>query len=469
MPEPHSGNLPMLVDPASEIMALSNYGDAKNIVIVGCDLAGILDEQAMSLALAKALESFPVLLCRVKETRLKGRPRFIWVRDPDHGGQLQISDFETPDGSLSFQDSFLRNLAGSLGKDWDLIKSAPTEFRLLRHARNRHSFFLLVHHAAADGWTGTGFLGELLANYHRIVTGRPPQGAEEGSHTSAMKNSVVTPGKPNWSGMRMMARHALNCFMDKPTFPKGTGDPVKDGEYYVKTVLTVDETKAIREASSKAQATFVDLLVWGVNMAVDKWNAEMNIRPGTINVSVSVQMRGRYGESDTPMGSSAIVLRFPPTLRTDPEALVGAIADNRARQFSDLADVKALQAAEKMCGAVGRLPLSARRRLIHGLCQGRNRPILVGSLGILWPKLENGRFSQDSYLTNVGGLEVTEAHIKGYAFAVRNPLRLVAHTFNGKLNLLLWVCRGHFTRAEATRFLNLFVQVLRENPFAGGN
>ncbi len=469
MPEPHSGNSPMLVDPASEIMALSNYGDAKNIVIVGCDLEGVLDEQAMSLALAKALESFPVLLCSVKETRLKGRPCFMWVPDPDHGGQLQVADFETLDGSLSFQDSLLRNLAGSLGKDWDLIKSAPTEFRLFRHARNRHSFFLLVHHAASDIWTGTGFLRELLANYHRIMTGRPPQWAEEGAHTSAMKTSVVTPGKQNWSGMRLMARHALNCFMDKPTFPRGTGDPDKDGEYYVKTVLTAEETNAIREAGAKAQAAFVDILVWGVNMAVDKWNADLNIRPGTINVSVSVQMRGRYGELDAPMGSSAIVLRFPPTRRTDPAALMGVITDNRAKQLRDLADVKALQAAEKMCGAVGCLPLSTRRRLIHGLCQGRNRPILVGSLGVLWPKVENGRFSGDSYLTRAGGLEVTEAHVKGYALAVRNPLRLLAHTFNGKLNLLLWVCRGHFTRAEATRFLNLFVQVLRENPFAGSH
>ncbi len=138
-----------VLDGMAELMVLSNYGPAKNIILFGVGLEGPLDEDVMRGALKKALDGFPRFLSGVREHRYVGGNRLVWKDQTDQEIPLQCSEFRIPDESISFEDCLLAHLAPSLNKDWDLLRTVPTEFHLLRHGKGRHSFIALVHHAAA--------------------------------------------------------------------------------------------------------------------------------------------------------------------------------------------------------------------------------------------------------------------------------------------------------------------------------
>ena len=148
-----SGKLPKVLDGMSELMVLSNYPEAKNIMIFGFEVEGAVDIDAMNLALRKALPSFPEFSSSVKERRINGEQRLTWFLDPDFQPEFRLSNMETTDSSLGFQHSLIQSLDQSVEKDWDLLQTAPSEFHLIRLPNGRCSLLTLVHHAAADGWT----------------------------------------------------------------------------------------------------------------------------------------------------------------------------------------------------------------------------------------------------------------------------------------------------------------------------
>ena len=50
---------PARLDALSEMMALSSYGNTKNILVTAVETKGPLDEEAMTLAVQSGCEGFP--------------------------------------------------------------------------------------------------------------------------------------------------------------------------------------------------------------------------------------------------------------------------------------------------------------------------------------------------------------------------------------------------------------------------
>lgn len=463
-----SDNVLGVLDGLSEIMVLSNYPDAKNIMIFGFDVEGPTNVEAMGSALRRAVEHFPQFASSVKPIEVSGKRRLTWVRDPDALPELRFSEMTGADPSIPFQRLLLRHLHQSIEKEWDLLRTSPTEFHLIRVAEDRHSLLALVHHAAADGWTLSSFFRELLAHYHQIVTGEEPAWASETQHSSGVKNQVVELKTGKWHDTLFLIKKSLTMMGSRPTIPRGSGHPEMPGNHYVKSVLTREQTANVIGHLSRAKKPFMDVLVGALGTAVDEWNDALDVPRGVLAICVTVQMRGRFGDAEAPSNSSSIVLKFRPHERATSEKFSRAIANCREEQFASMADVRLAQATGTLASAMSCLPLAIRQRIAHALCQMPVIPLLIAPFGIMWPEVRNGRLTGDSYLTRAGDLDLTEFHALPYKLGYHCPLILGAYTFRKSLNLQLMSLASHFTLAETERFIKLLAEVLLDRPFGAG-
>lgn len=462
------GKFPKVLDGMSELMVLSNYPQAKNIMIFGFDFEGTVDNDAMNLALRNALTSFPEFSSCVKETTIRGERRLAWFLDPDFHPEFRQSNMETIDSSLGFYHSLIQNLYQSVEKDWDLLRTVPTEFHIIRLPDGRSSLLTLVHHAAADGWTLASFYRELMAHYHKIVTGSDPEWAHDYNPASGVKNRMVELKRTRLSDAVFFVKKSLSPYITRPTLPKGSGKSQEVGVHYVKSVLTPEQTHRVAKNVSRRGSPFIDGLIGGMASAVDKWNGSLNLKKlGNIVIVVTAQMRGRFGETEVASNSSSLIVKLHPGERTNPELFSRSVSERRQQELDSLSDVRAWLAGCSLADAVRRLPLLARQQIVHFVCQMPLIPILIAPFGMMWPEIKAGRLTGDSYLKQAGGLNLTEFHAIPYKLGYRCPLILAGYTFRKRLNLGIIASASHFTRAETERFVALLSDILVENPFSG--
>lgn len=461
-----SGKIARVMDGMSELMVLSNYPQAKNIMIFGFDFEGALDLDAMNLALSRALRKFPEFSSCVRECRIDNERRLAWFQDPCFQPQFRMSTLEALDCGLGFEHSVICGLHESVEKEWDLLKTVPTEFHIIRMPDGRNSLLTLVHHAAADGWTLASFYRDLMAHYHEIVTGIEPEWARDYNFVSSAKNQMVEPKRTKGGDAVFFVKNTLNPYFIRPVIPKGSAKPQGAGVHYVKSVLTPEQTERVTRNVSKRKSPFIDALIGGMASATDKWNASLEVCDlGDIVIRVTVQMRGRFGETEVASNSSSLMIRLQSGERKNSELFSRTVSERRRQQSDSLSDVRAYLAGCSLAGAIRRFPLRMRQRIVHLFCHMPLIPMLIAPFGMMWPEISDGRRTGDSYLKRVGGLELTEFHAFPYKLGYRCPLILGAHTFRRRLNLAIIASADHFTRAETERFVNLLGDVLVENPF----
>ena len=83
---------PVKLDALSEMMALSSYGNTKNLLITAIEVNGPLDKEALKLAVQRATRSFPQFVSRIREVRERSKHYLVWDHDPDMTLPLTILD-----------------------------------------------------------------------------------------------------------------------------------------------------------------------------------------------------------------------------------------------------------------------------------------------------------------------------------------------------------------------------------------
>ena len=79
---------------------------------------------------------------------------------------------------------------------------------------------------------------------------------------------------------------------------------------------------------------------------------------------------------------------------------------------------------------------------------------------MLWPTLQNGRPTGETFLKKSGELDVTEVHGIGYKLASNTRLLLVVYAFRDQVNLILASSASLFTRQESEEFMDLIMENL---------
>lgn len=459
-----SGKRPKVLDGLSELMVFSNYPEAKNIMIFGFDFEGDIDVDAMNLALSYTLPSFPEFMSFVKESGTGMEKRLNWFLDTDFKPEFRQTRMTNLDNSLGFEHSLINSLDQSVNKDWDLLRTVPTEFHVVSLPDGRRSLLALVHHAAADGWTLASFYRDLMAHYHRIVTGNEPEWARDYDFVSSVKTRMVEMKNTRLNNTLYFLKNMLDSYVNKPCLPLGRGESNKTGVHYSKLVLTSEETKHVTRNVSQRSSPFIDGLIAGMARSIDQWNASYDQKmSGDIIICVTVQMRGRFGEVNTASNSSSLKIRLGASERRDPDVLYKTVSSRRQMEQESLSDVRVCMASNSLADSIRILPLKIRQKIGHYVCQMRLIPTLIAPFGLMWPEFRNGRRTGDSYLKEVGKLNLMEFHAFPYELGYNCPLILGAYTFRKRLNLQIMASSCLLTAEETVRFTRLLKDMILES------
>ena len=451
------------LDPLSEMLALSSYGNTKNIIITAIETRGPLDEEGLIQAAKRAASSFPQILSRLKEIKEKGRYHLFWEYRPDEVLPVRITDMKTADGTVSL-DQFLSHVSGRLDRDWNLFEEPASEFHFVRLSADHHILSVAVHHAAADGVTASEFGKEVFANYHELKTGQRPDWASDTPALSSSGKRRVKVKKPNWKKVLEGVRQTLVRLTDKPSLPAGDGSNSDTRQYHIKRVLSVEDSDRIVKKALERGVSPVDLLAADAGRAVDDWNAEHNVAPGLLTISMTVNMRGRFRGLDRPNTGGVIFFRSMPQDREDVAAFTRSIAAKRIGHFRRQEDYTYYSDVSRMTDSLRIFPFNTRRKIVNFIVNRYQLSMAVTLLGVIWPKLENGKITADTYLTRTGDLEIDQVHGTGYKLLSSTRALLIAYFYKKQLNVVLAASACQFTYEQAEAFTDLIVKDLIEPP-----
>ncbi len=450
------------LDPLSEMLALSSYGNTKNIIVTAIETRGFLDEEALIQAAKRAASAFPQVLSRLKEIKVKGRYHLFWGYRPDEVLPVRITDMMTPDGSASL-DEFLGHVSPRLDRDWNLFEEPASEFHFVRLAADHHILAVAVHHAAADGGTASEFGKEIFANYHELKTGQRPDWARELPAISSTKKRMVRVKKPDWKKVLAGVRQTLLRLTERPELPAGHGSNGDTRQFHIKRVFSVEESDRFVKKSLERGVSPVDLMSADAGRAVDTWNEARNVPPGLLTISMTVNMRGRFRGLDRPNTSGVIFFRSMPGAREDVNAFVRSIAAKRIGHFRRQDDFAYYSDVSRMTDSLRLFPFNTRRKIVNFIVNRYQLSIAVTLLGVIWPKMENGRMTADTYLARTGDLEIDQVHGVGYKLLSSTRALLIAYFYKKRLNLVLAASACQFTHDEAEAFTDMIVANLHGN------
>jgi hypothetical protein len=455
---------PPRLDALSEMMALSSYGNTKNVLVTAVEVKGPLDEEAMTLAVRQAANDFPRLVSCVKEVRERGRYRLVWDQRSDLELPVKISELQPANGSSNSLELFLHHIAPHLDRDWDLFTEPAGEVHIARLAKDHHIVAPVIHHVASDAGVASEFGKAFLENYHEILTGQKPESACQAHGVSTARKRLVRVKKPTLREHLKNAREAVSRVLERPTLPAGNGLPTDQRQHHIKKVFSLDETERINKAASKNGASLVDMLVACANRAVDEWNEQRNIPPGVLTTSMSVNMKSRFRAFGDANSSALLFFKSRPCDRENTPAFARSIALARIKQFRNQMDFMFVQNVSRMTSAVRAFPFRVKRRIVSYLVNMHQLSIAITVLGVVWPVVRNGKPSTDSCLTRSADLVIKEVHGVGYKLLSNTHLLLIVYAYRNKLNFVLSTSGSLFTRDEAQAFIDLLMGYLLETP-----
>ncbi|HTY23587.1 MAG TPA: condensation domain-containing protein [Desulfomonilaceae bacterium] len=449
--------IPEPLNPLSEMLALSSFGNTKNVLVTVIEGLGNLDMEAAKLAVRRTSDKFPRFRSCIREVRQRGRHRIVWEHRPDLPLRIITADLEKTASSSSHLDSYLGHMVPHLDRNWDLFQEPSIEFHLVRVAPDRHIIGPVLHHVAADAGTASEVGRDFLANYHEILTGEKPHWAFQPEAISTSRKRQVKIKEPRWWNFLAEAREAVSNMFDKPTLPVGSGSPGDLRQYQIKRALSVEDTERIGKISAGRGVSFVDLLTACSNTTIDQWNAARNVSPGELTTSMSVNMKGRFRGFNTDNNSALLFFRSLPHERENPDAFMRSLSLARIKQFRNNKDFKFYQDVSRMTAAFRLLPFGLRSRIVHSLMQKHQFSVAITMLGVIWPAFKNGKPTVDTCLTQAGNLSVSTVHGIGYKLLSNTHLLFIVYFFRNRLNIVLAASAGLFTREESEAFMDLML------------
>jgi len=448
------------LDPPGELLALTTYGNTKNLIVGALDLAGPLDLEALKRAVGMVGERFPRFTMCLKEVKHSGRHYLVWQDRSGMKIPFTVWDAANGDHSTSGLDTLIDRLEPSLDRDRNLFREPPGEVHLLRLAPERHVLASVINHVAADAIAQAEITKEVLINYHEIVTGQKPTFSGFPLAASTVRKRATRRTKTVLGDYWRTFRQGLIPYDPRCALPAGSGRSDDPHEHHVKRLLSQDESEQVVAAARKRKVALVDCLMANASAAVVHWNKVRGKESRTVTAALTVNMQRRFETMDGPNSDSVLYFRFGKNETKDPEKLARLILFARISQYRHQMDLKYYKAIAKLNDWLRVFPYRVRQRACVQILQRHQTSFALGFMGVLWPAANERRITGDSFLTESGGLSVAEVHGMAYKLISRTPMYLSVYFFRKRLNIILSAAAWHFTKEESQAFLDLLVELL---------
>ena len=451
------------LDPNSELIALSTFGNTKNVFVIAMEIEGPFDENMFRQSVAGTVELYPQFRCRLREIINNGRRRLYWHPVSDFQFPVSISDLKGYDPSRPVLETILEHLSPRLDREWDLFSEGPGEAHLLRISGDHYVVVSLIHHAVVDAVTAAEIGRQFFLKYKELMTGVKDdlQGVTTNSVSTSRKRAAKVK-KFEWQDFVHNVRLALSPLFSKPQLPVGSGTAGDKNQRQIKRVLSEEDTARLTMTAQKSGGVFIDILVASTNMAIERWNSIRNVQTGTVTTTVTMSIKGRYENLDHSNNVSAIFFESTPQERKDSKKFLRSLAVSRIGQFRKQMDLRNYENVSRMITFLSFLPFRLRRRVTHHIIQKHKWSIGITLLGVMWPEMKNGKPTIDSYPLCVNETQITEVYGTGYKTMTDTPLLLIVYFFRRRINLILTAKGSLFTQAEADAFLDLLIDTLKK-------
>jgi hypothetical protein len=447
------------LDALSEMLALSSYGNTKNILMTAVEARGVLDLAALKLAVSQLPQDFPEIMTSIKEVKHWGRYYVRREYRPDFTIPVIFSDLQIEESSTVFS-CLMDHLAPRLDEHWDLFNNPALKYHIVRVAEDHHVIAQIAHHAGADAGTAAEIGRKLFERYDEILKGQAPEWACQPHAISTSQKRMVQVKKPSFKEILSNVRDTLGHFGEKATLPEGKGSPQDPRQHHVKRKLSVEQTLAVTRPSAGRSSSLVDLLVVCTNTAIDRWNKDRDKLPGVLTTSMSVNMKGRFRAFNTVNNSGLIFFRSQPEERRDPTAFAKSLALSRIKQFRRQMDFKFYRDITRMNTALRPFPFPTRSKIVNFIMNKHQFSMAITLLGVVWPETRNGKPTANTCFTHSGDLTLSEVHGVGYKLLSSTHLLLIVYVFHNQLNFVLHASACLFTREEAESFMDLIMENL---------
>lgn len=440
---------PIPVGPVSEAMFSLESPDCPRSGFVFMTFCGDLDLQAMKQAVTKTQLAFLPTICRLEERKEGLFYNLYRVPINDPAGLVVVDDFRqnpkdrTPEQSIT--DYFQQKTREKL----DLFTHQHAIFYLFSFPQNLYVLAIYTHHIVSDGATNIGTLQSVFARYHEAVTGRAP----------TWDNATPIPS----SGGRQLAKHSYfkvySGFISE-SLRRNKHPLIRLGEYrhftsskrhVAKITLSEERTRQVVKRARTIGTTVNDLLSLSVIRAIDE---VLGMPEGTLSLWIPVNVRSivkslKYMSNVT----TSINIDLIKSERRDPRRMMERFVSQRKHLLDVGRDYVFLRTLEKLLALSHLMPVRMRKPRLKKLF---SQPMTIGvsNMGILWPKIVDGKLTPYTFLENPGGLDILGYDLN---FSVDDAVGhgMVAYTFNGRLHVRFSVLNQCMEPEQADSFAAL--------------
>ena len=459
-PTPQPSQAPAL-DPASEVILALEQEGFPQTDYGAFSFTGPCDRAALDQAFQQAQAAWPRMHAHLGPVRAGFGEALAW-RVSQEMNSLQVRDCSTADHVPDDLEAWVhQHMAGEVDHCLDLAREFPAKLMLFLLPGDRGCIVLLFHHVVMDAGGFYTFMRDVFRLYHRLVTGAEPDwGGAAGMHAQAGGARPVEAISTRQFLAAMAAefrKYPRSRMAQIESRPQG-----QTGRTIVRHIIGDSGLQqALRERARREDGTVTDLVMAASKLALDEFNTSRGAPPDILYHCLGVNQRLRQASSEVAgQGNPVSLIGIPSDRedRKDPQGLLRHVVSCRTRKLAMGRDVAAGRVAHAVLRAGRVLPLNARYGLLRALLEMRIS-FYLANLGVVWPRIEDGRPTGETAVRRVGAMELVDIH-SSVGTSRKNANALLLRTFLGRFYLVSLIGRHQVADRDAEEFSSLVVKKL---------
>jgi hypothetical protein len=217
---------------------------------------------------------------------------------------------------------------------------------------------------------------------------------------------------------------------------------------------------ALLARARRSEATLNDLLMAVSQRTIAAWNAERDAPSERLRIMLISNLRTRIPVGEH-AGAGLAPLNLPgaTTHGLDLDAACRRVRDWRTDQLARGNDVALYRFVNALVTRMRVLPMALRHRILRPIVGAAHCTLSLSNVGVVWPKVVNGRPTAESLVTGAGDFEIDDLH-SSPSLGKALDMGLVVRTHRGRFYLNFTTDRREFHKDETVAFRDRFMETL---------
>ena len=261
---------------------------------------GPLDEDKLADSFREAAMRAPLTRSIIRQKRVGLGYRLFWVPQSEPA-ELKVHDCRDRFAEIGDPVEFVQDFfAHRTLKRLDLFSEYPIQFNLIRIEDERYLLGMLYHHISMDAATGYVLLRNMLAGYHKRVTGRMPEWGTVNAIGSQIGRNEIAPCQPLSGFLREQIAEIYLRSRDVSQVKTAATRELL-GRYNHRAIFeSRSVVPAMKAIAKRNQATIGDVIGATISRAIGRWDRDHGEQTrDQIRALLAVNIRGRVPEDES--------------------------------------------------------------------------------------------------------------------------------------------------------------------------